>query len=47
MRHFIQAFLKDNNLYVEEEALFMRMDDELYENIEEIIADMRRYPPAP
>jgi len=46
MRHFIQAFLKDHYLYSNEEALFMQMDDELYENIEEIINDMRRYPPA-
>jgi len=47
MRHFVQAFLKDHNLYDAEEELFMRMDDELYEHIEEIINDMRSYPPAP
>lgn len=47
MRHFVQAFLKDHNLYNEEEELFIRIDDELYEHIEEIINDMRRYPPVP
>lgn len=37
MRHFVQAFLKDHGAYDEEEPDFMRVDDELYEIIEEII----------
>ena len=47
MRHFVQAFLKDHDSYNEEEELFMRIDDELFEHIEEIINDMKHYPPAP
>jgi hypothetical protein len=37
MRHFVQAFLKDHGAYDQEEIDFMRVDDELYERIEEII----------
>lgn len=37
MRHFVQAFLKDHAIYGDEEIDFMRVDDEIYERIEEII----------
>jgi len=37
MRHFVQAFLKDHIAYDTEELDFMRVDDEIYERIEEII----------
>ena len=37
MRHFVQAFLKDHGAYDQEEIDFMRVDDELYERMEEII----------
>lgn len=36
-RHFVQAFLKDHALYGDEEVDFMRVDDELFERIEEVI----------
>lgn len=37
MTHFVQAYLKDFAIYNEEEENFMRVDDELYERIDEII----------
>jgi hypothetical protein len=37
LMHFVQAYLKDFEIYNEEEETFMRVDDELYERIDEII----------
>jgi hypothetical protein len=37
MYHFVQAFLKDFVSYGNDEETFMRVDDELYEHINEII----------
>ena len=37
MVHFVEAYLKDFAVYNEEEERFMRVDDELYDRIDEIV----------